>query len=363
MTDFDFDSSPTVMLNNTRTDMQMNVMRGLLHEMRNSLAAATGFVDMLSQVGELNDKQMNMLRQARRALYNTDGRVLNALDFAHTTQQHSVYAEAVPLNPLLERVMRNLTDVIAAKHIQASVESPASVIVWGDEHQLEQIISNLLGNAVKYNRDGGTIRLDVQRADDGLTLRVSDSGFGIRPEDQPHIFELNYRGQLHDETGRRLHVSGTGIGLWLVRLWVEQHRGTIDVQSQVGQGTTFTVWLPRHEEEVAAEAALQAEATMPDSRVPRSEAERNAERAAAPLRRAHASESVDTSELPRHEQADAVEDSSQEGSDTSERDPEDTTQQAMLAPKHRIVKLPETTRAAQRDESKKSPRSRKKSSG
>lgn len=99
-------------------------------------------------------------------------------------------------------------------------------------------VHNLLDNAIKYTRPGDTIRLDIAHDEGDLVIRVSDTGIGIQPEDQPLVWEELYRG------GDTKHIPGTGIGLALVRAIVERHNGTVDLVSQPGSGTTVSLYLP-----------------------------------------------------------------------------------------------------------------------
>ena len=110
--------------------------------------------------------------------------------------------------------------------------------------RLEQVLDNLVSNAIKYSPDGGMVRLDVGReiAEDGTTwavLSVSDNGIGISAEDIPHIFEWFRRAR--NASGR---ISGAGIGLASANYIIDQHGGKITVTSEQGNGAKFTVWLP-----------------------------------------------------------------------------------------------------------------------
>jgi signal transduction histidine kinase len=109
-----------------------------------------------------------------------------------------------------------------------------------DERKVKQILLNLLSNAVKFTSEGGRVGVTVTRAEDGVTISVRDTGIGIAPEDQATIFE-EFRQVGRDDARKQ---EGTGLGLTLARKFVELHRGRIWVQSQVGQGTTFTFTTP-----------------------------------------------------------------------------------------------------------------------
>jgi signal transduction histidine kinase len=112
----------------------------------------------------------------------------------------------------------------------------------GDEHRLRQVLTNLVSNAIKFT-DHGQVNITLsETAPDQITLTVADTGIGIAAEQLPHIFEAFHQ---IDQTIRRQR-PGTGLGLAIVQSLVTIMGGTIAVESQVGQGTTFTVTLPRH---------------------------------------------------------------------------------------------------------------------
>jgi signal transduction histidine kinase len=117
---------------------------------------------------------------------------------------------------------------------------PGVADIVADERKVKQILLNLLPNAVKFTPEGGRVGLTATAAADGITIAVSDTGIGIAPEDQATIFE-EFR-QVGREDARK--QEGTGLGLTLAKKFVELHGGRIWVQSQVGQGSTFTFTLP-----------------------------------------------------------------------------------------------------------------------
>ncbi|MCB8976262.1 MAG: GAF domain-containing protein [Ardenticatenaceae bacterium] len=113
--------------------------------------------------------------------------------------------------------------------------------VWGNQTQLSQLITNLVANAINYNSEGGHIHVETfLYREDRVCLRVSDDGIGISEEELPHLFDRFYRGQ---RTGQS-NIPGTGLGLAIVKEIVNLHEGKIEVTSQLGEGTRFSVYLP-----------------------------------------------------------------------------------------------------------------------
>ena len=115
----------------------------------------------------------------------------------------------------------------------------------GDAERLGQVITNLLTNAIHYNRDAGEIRVGTRSENGRAILTVSDTGPGIATEDLPHLFERFYRA----DKSRGRAQGRSGLGLAIAKAIVDSHGGTIDVSSPPGQGATFTVRLPAHQPE------------------------------------------------------------------------------------------------------------------
>jgi signal transduction histidine kinase len=109
-----------------------------------------------------------------------------------------------------------------------------------DQRRIYQVIDNLVGNAIKYNRDGGDVSVRLQRDVGEALITVKDTGIGIHKNDQGRIFERYFRAR----DGVALKIEGTGLGLAITRAIVERHGGRIWFQSRMGEGTTFFVALP-----------------------------------------------------------------------------------------------------------------------
>jgi signal transduction histidine kinase len=117
--------------------------------------------------------------------------------------------------------------------------------ILADPRNIEEVLNNLLSNAINYSPDGGKVTVTAKGIDHLIEIKVSDEGVGIPPEEVPKIFEKFYRVK-HPKTR---HVTGTGLGLSLVKGIVEAYHGRIGVESAPGKGTTFTIILPAMKEE------------------------------------------------------------------------------------------------------------------
>lgn len=151
----------------------------------------------------------------------------------------------------LERVPVNLSEVVRlvvadlfsraeGSSVEIDVDLPDNAPIAGVHADLEAIVKNLISNAIKYNRAGGKVSVGLRTEGGTRILTVADSGIGIRQQDLPRIFERFYR----VDTARSRETGGTGLGLSIVRHAVERHNGTVQVESALGEGTTFRVTLP-----------------------------------------------------------------------------------------------------------------------
>lgn len=152
--------------------------------------------------------------------------------------------EPLDLVPLIEEAVKTQTAHAEAKRIDIAVATPPEVVTVGVRARLAQVLVNLVGNAVKYTREGGRVRVAVAAPSPGdggpIRIDVSDDGIGIPARDLPHVFDKFYRVRSDSTSG----ISGTGLGLAITRSIVEAHRGRIGVESTEGAGSTFWVELP-----------------------------------------------------------------------------------------------------------------------
>jgi signal transduction histidine kinase len=150
----------------------------------------------------------------------------------------------VDVDEMLHDVEAQLQKLAADKSITLTIESGDKLpLLLVDGMLYQQAISNLVGNAVKYTQDGGqvTIRAFVD-GESHLTVKVTDNGPGIRPEDQERLFEAFYR--VPQREGGPPRPPGSGLGLALVKAIAETHNGNVSVESTVGEGSTFRITLP-----------------------------------------------------------------------------------------------------------------------
>ena len=206
------------------------------HELRGPLTVIRGNLDLLRRNLSEEDRQESI--RALEAEAARMARVVNDL---------LVLAE-VESGPLEQQQMVSLKDMILDAQDRALllagdrhivIERQDDLWVKGDAHKLEQLVGNLVGNAIKYTPEGGTITLSLFQDGDWARLDVADTGIGISPEHLPHIFDRFYR----VDRARSRAGGGTGLGLAIVKGIAQQHGGKVTVTSEPGKGSTFTVWL------------------------------------------------------------------------------------------------------------------------
>lgn len=215
------------------------------HELRAPLNAVIGFADLLrtEAVGPLNDRQHEYLADIHAAARHLLAIINDVLDVAKLDAgQMRVSEDVVAVPALLEHAVLLANPPDTARSVRVDLDIAADIaFVVGDHHRLEQVLINLVSNAVKFTPDGGLVHVAATTAGDEIRISVSDTGVGIDESQRTRIFEPFQQGTT--APGDRL--PGTGLGLALVKGLVELHGGSVAVTSEPGRGSTFTVALPR----------------------------------------------------------------------------------------------------------------------
>lgn len=214
------------------------------HELRTPVAATLATVESALLMPSLDEKEArNILeiveRQNRRlSQLVADLLLLSRLD----RQPVSVLRQRCCLNDLVSDLVEELAALAIASQITLSSEVRVgiSMAVIGDEEQLYRLVSNLIINAIQYTPVGGKVTVILEKSDHHGMIQVKDTGIGIAPEDQGQIFDRFYR----VNSDRSRHTGGSGLGLAIAKAISQSHHGSLQVQSELGVGSIFTLRLP-----------------------------------------------------------------------------------------------------------------------
>lgn len=211
------------------------------HELRTPLTSIAGYVSILLEEDDVPDWVESKLRVVDR---NT--KRLTALVEALLQEAHHVDG-LLPLSPreidvaqVVETAVRAAGPVASACGVSLEFNGPSAALVVADPRRIGQLVDNLVSNAIKFTPSGGLVRAVVGLRDGGVELRVADTGIGIAPPDIERLFTRFYRTRAATEAA----IQGVGLGLSLTKAIVDSHGGRIEVDSAVGRGSEFRVWLP-----------------------------------------------------------------------------------------------------------------------
>ena len=211
------------------------------HELKTPLTAIRGYAELL-QSGMASDTQMQkeFLGRIHSEVDEMTSLINDILMISRLeTKELMPTKEMLCVKSVAEEVKKTLKPLADENNVSLEIHC-CDEFVYMDRSHLQGILSNLMGNAVKYNRPGGFVQTDITMDSTSLSIRVEDSGIGIAKEDQKRIFERFYR----VDKGRSKRVAGTGLGLSIVKHVTEFYGGCVSVESQSGVGSTFLVQLP-----------------------------------------------------------------------------------------------------------------------
>ncbi len=225
-------------------EMKNDFVRMVSHELRSPLSAIKQqhAVILDGLAGELTDKQRELLGRAHARIQGLLELINDLLDVAKMEAGYG-QLEQVPLD--LRETLGELVELLRERAVSQKVTLNLTVteglpLIQADRRSMEEVFTNLVSNAINYSPDGGEVRIAVVSRGDYLEVVVQDQGIGIEAEEIPKIFDKFYR----VKSPKTRQVIGTGLGLALVKGLIEAHRGSVEVESQVGVGTTFRVKLP-----------------------------------------------------------------------------------------------------------------------
>tara|TARA_R110002050_G_scaffold124544_2_gene243715 strand:+ start:5807 stop:6853 length:1047 start_codon:yes stop_codon:yes gene_type:complete len=228
-----------------RENFRREFIGNISHELKTPIFNIQGYLLTLLD-GAIDDEEINR-RYLKRANKSVD-RMINIIDDLETisaleSDRVQIFAEKFDLVVLVRDVFELLESPSKKKHIRLSVkrENDKAVMVMADRSKMEQVLINLIGNAIKYGNENGQVEVSFFDMDAHILTEVSDNGGGIPSEDLPRIFERFYR----VDKSRSRDAGGTGLGLSIVKHILEAHKQSINVRSSENRGSTFSFTLKK----------------------------------------------------------------------------------------------------------------------
>jgi len=222
----------------------LHLLSMVSHDLRTPLSSIGGFVDILlrERTGPINEQQREILGTMKLAAVQLAHLVDDLMDGSRFIRGDlRIECDTVDLASTVARQLRLFgpliadTDVRLVNYLDSSIGQ-----IWADEQRLNQVLTNLIGNAVKFTHPVGTVTVSGLRRPREVVITVADTGIGLGRDDQARVFDAFYRSAM----ARRIGIKGNGLGLAVARAIVEAHGGRIWVESEPGNGSRFSFSLP-----------------------------------------------------------------------------------------------------------------------
>jgi PAS domain S-box-containing protein len=230
--------------------MKTDFINAVSHDLRSPLSGILIATHLVSQAGEVNKDQREFLQTIEQRVGAMTELIDDLLDVARIEAGIDMETEPCAIVPLVTQVVNQLEEQIQDKKLRIDVKAGVNLPpVIGNARRLRQVLSNLIGNAIKYTPEGGRITVTASCNHEEMLVSIQDTGIGVPVADQPHIFDKFYRVQRPEMAG----IKGTGLGLAITRSIVEKLGGRIWVQSELNVGSTFSFALPTFKEDIEIE--------------------------------------------------------------------------------------------------------------
>ena len=224
-------------------EVRREFVANVSHELRTPLSIFHGYLENLLDDLEMPRAEMqDILGIMRKHSLRLNALLEDLLTIARLeSRREKLELVEIRPAPFLEEILKDWRLKLAGRNISTLVEAaPDLPPLMADKFRMEQVLNNLLENAVKFTPEGGRINISVAAADSQMVIRVADTGVGIPPADLPHVFEQFYR----VEKARSREAGGTGLGLSIVKHLVSLHGGSVEAESILGKGATIILRLP-----------------------------------------------------------------------------------------------------------------------
>jgi len=232
----------TQTLNNTGKQIRFQFLSVLSHELKAPLNAIEGYMKMIKerQFGNSVDAYDEMLDRSMERIKGMRQLILDLLDLTKIeTGKPTQKLESVNMRKIVQMAVDTIRPYAIQKDVDIYINSRESIEMKADAGEIEIIMNNLISNAVKYNKTGGRVDIFLEKKEDKLKITVSDTGIGLKLEDKEKIFDDFVR----IKSFQTREVTGSGLGLSIVKKIVDMYQGSIDVQSEPDKGTSFIITL------------------------------------------------------------------------------------------------------------------------
>jgi two-component system sensor histidine kinase/response regulator len=236
----------TQTLNNTGKQIRFQFLSVLSHELKAPLNAIDGYLKMIKerQFGNNIDAYDEMLDRSIERIKGMRTLILDLLDLTKIeTGKPTQKLEQVDVRKIVQMSVDTIRPYAIQKDVDLYINSRESTGMKADPGEIEIIMNNLISNAVKYNKTGGRVDVFIEKKEGRLKITVSDTGIGLKPEDKEKIFDDFVR----IKSSQTREVTGSGLGLSIVKKIVDMYQGTIEVQSEPDKGTSFIITLAEPE--------------------------------------------------------------------------------------------------------------------
>ncbi|MEI7849087.1 MAG: ATP-binding protein, partial [Chloroflexota bacterium] len=222
--------------------MKTEFVNTVSHDLRSPLTLIRGYATMLETIGTLNEQQTGYARKIISSVEHMAHLINTLLDLGRVEAGVGLQLELVSLIDMIEQVTGPLQLMAFQKNIEFSLNMPSNIrpMIEVDKALFQQVIYNLVENALKYTPDGGKVALSLHVKNNHALFEVQDSGIGVDPRDKPRLFEKFYRSGQREAREQK----GTGLGLAIVKTITEVHGGKVWFESQLGKGSTFFLQVP-----------------------------------------------------------------------------------------------------------------------
>lgn len=226
-------------------EMKLDFVAIAAHQLRTPLTAIKGYLNILSQtiVPKLNPEEQKFFQRSVISADRLGSLIENLLNVSRVEKGAlKIYSKPVDLIKLVQGTIGNLLENAKENEVQLSLGqlAPPYSPVFGSADLLQEALTNIISNGIKYNHPGGQVNVFLEKQTDGITIHISDTGKGIPEKNMSHLFQRFYQG-----TGSLAELSnGLGLGLYISKSIIDAHKGKIWINSLEGKGTTVSVFLP-----------------------------------------------------------------------------------------------------------------------